>query len=120
MRAMLPSIFNAFYVIIFVSALRKIHRKICMMFDDIVPVYKEDDEGWYAVRLYHKYFIYSDMYKDTARRLALEIGSEIPELRGQVEVVEHDDPEITLFENIPSLPHGAADKINDLYMEIED
>ena len=119
MRHVLPSIFNAFYVIIFVNALRKIHKKICLMFEDIIPVYKEDDEGWYAVRLYHKYFIYDEMYKDTARKFAMEIISEIPELRGHVEVVEHDEPEITLFEDIPGLSHDISSKIAIIYSELD-
>ena len=97
------------------NAIRKIHKKICLMFEDLVPVYKEDDEGWYAVRLYHKYFIYDEMYKETARKFALEIITEIPELRGHVEVVEHDEPEITLFEDIPGLPHETAMRIDHIY-----
>ena len=115
MKHVLPSIFNACYIIIFVNAIRKIHKKICLMFEDLVPVYKEDDEGWYAVRLYHKYFIYDEMYKETARKFALEIITEIPELRGHVEVVEHDEPEITLFEDIPGLTPETAMRIDHIY-----
>jgi hypothetical protein len=119
MSRILPVLYKAFYVSIFFAALRKIHTKIVLMFDDCIPVVKEDDEDWYAVRLYHRYFIYDGMSKSFARTLAMSIYKEIPELRGHIEVVEHDDPEVTLFENIPHLPRGAGDTMTYIYNELD-
>lgn len=120
MSHMLPVLYKAFYVSIFFAAMRKIHNKIVMMFDDCIPVVKEDDEGWFAIRLYHKYFVYDEMSRTFARMLAMAIYKEIPELRGHIEVVELEEPEITLFSNIPHLPRGAGDRITDLYLEMSE
>lgn len=119
MHRILPVLYRAFYVTIFLAAMRRIHNKIILMFDDCIPVLKEDDEDWYAVRLYHKYFIYDAMGKTFARHLAMSIYKEIPELRGHIEVVEHDDPEITLLDEIPHLPKYAVDEIPKIYGELE-
>ena len=120
MSRILPVLYKAFYVSIFFAALRKIHGKIVLMFDDCIPVVKEDDDDWYAVRLYHKYFIYDGMSKSFARMLAMNIYKEIPELRGHIEVVEHDDPEITLFGAIPHFPRGAEDTIVNIYNDLSE
>ena len=120
MSRILPVIYKAFYVSIFFAAMRKIHNKIVMMFDDCIPVVKEDDGDWYAIRLYHKYFVYDEMGKTFARTLAMNIYKEIPELRGQIEVVETEEPEITLFSAIPHLPRGADERMCDLFNELDE
>lgn len=120
MSRILPQIYTALYLTIFVGFMRKIIDKVSMMFDECVPIVNEDDNDWYGVRLFHRYFIYGNMVKENARTLAMMIHRDVPELRGHIEVVQHEDPDEIPLPDIKELSKGAIATIYEIWDNFED
>ena len=120
MSRILPQIYTALYLTIFVGFMRKIIDKVSMMFDECVPIVNEDDNDWYGVRLFHRYFIYGNMMKENARTLAMMIHRDVPELRGHIEVVQHEDPDEIPLPDIKELSKGAIATIYERWDNFED
>ena len=120
MSRILPQIYTALYLTIFVGFMRKIIDKVSMMFDECVPIVNEDDNDWYGVRLFHRYFIYGNMMKKNARTLAMMIHRDVPELRGHIEVVQHEDPDEIPLPDIKELSKGAIATIYEIWDNFED
>jgi hypothetical protein len=108
------------YLSIFLAFARKIIDKVSLLFDECVPIVNEDDEDWFAIRLFHKFFIYSNISKQAARNLAMQMYKEIPELRGHIEVVQHEDPIETPVSDIKGLSKDAVDNIYDIFSAFEE
>lgn len=119
MSRLLQQIYTAFYMGIFVCFLRKIFDKVSLMFDECVPIVNEDDNDWYSVRLFHRYYVYSNMNKEGARTLAMTMYKDVPELRGHIEVVQHEDPEETELPDIPGLSKGAIAEIYEIWSHFD-
>ena len=120
MSRLLPQIYTALYLSIFVGFMRRIIDKVGMMFDECVPIVNEDDNDWYGVRLFHRYFIYGNMSKESARNMAMTIYKDIPELRGHIEVVQHEDPDEVALPDIPGLSKEAIADIYEICSQLED
>ena len=120
MARILPQIYHALYLSIFVLFMRKILDKVSMMFDECVPIVNEDDNDWYGVRLFHRYFMFSNISKEGARSLAMQVYREVPELRGHIEVVQHEDPEETDVCNIAGISKEARSTLFEIYRQFED
>lgn len=119
MVRMFSQIYHAVYMAIFLCFTRKIITKVKMMFDDCIPVVNEDGSEWYAVRLFHRYFIFTNMCRGPARELAMLISSDVPETRGHIEVVQHDDAEETSLADIPELSGQAVADIMEIWDHFE-
>ena len=103
MDKMMKQVFSAVYLIIFFHFTRRTLAKIVEEMDDIIPMVKMDDEDWYAIRLYRKYVIYSDLHRSEARQLAKAIYDAVPALRGNIEILRiYEIPE-TPLDDIPGL-----------------
>lgn len=120
MSKCLTPLFKVFYVSIFLHFARKIITKTRIMFDDCVPIVNEDGNDWFAVRLFHRYFIYDNLSKQYAKQVATRFYNEIPVLRGHIEVVEHEDAEVTLLEEIPGLTAETIDSIAKIWSQMDD
>lgn len=120
MTRVLPHIYKAMYLSIFIAFARKIIDKVSLLFDECVPIVNEDDEDWYAIRLYHKFFIYSNIGKQAARNLAMQIYREVPALRGHIEVVQHEDPLETPVSEVGGLSKEELDTIYDIFSTFEE
>ena len=94
MTKILPSLYRVFYASIFLYFARTTIEKIRIMFGDHIGIYHEDDSGYYALRLFGKYFITSDDSKRTALSLAMQLVSAVPPLSGHIELVEIDEPKV--------------------------
>lgn len=120
MHKLFKHVFNAVYVAMFFYFTRRTFGKIVETFDDVIPMVSQDTEGWYAIRLYHKYFIYSDLHRGQARNIAKGIYDEIPELRGYIDIVQIYEADITMLEDIVTLSDGNRAKIIDVYDRLID
>jgi hypothetical protein len=120
MSRILPQLYTALYLSIFVGFARKIIDKATIMFDECVPIVNEDDNGWYGVRLFHRYFIYGNMCKENARKLAMIIYKDLPVLRGHIEVVQHEDPEEVSLPDIPELSKDTVSELYEIWEHFED
>lgn len=119
MGRILPQIYNALYVAIFVGFMRKIVDKVSMLFDECIPIVNEDDSDWYAVRLFHRYFIYVNLGKVYARNFAMNLYKDIPELRGHIEIVQHEDADETALPEIRELSKDTIAEIYEIFEHID-
>ena len=120
MSRLLPQLYTALYLSIFVGFMRKIVDKVSLMFDECVPIVNEDDNDWYSVRLFHRYFVYGNMGKESARTLAMAMYKDIPELHGHIEVVQHEDPDETELPDIQELSKDAIADIYEIWSHFDD
>ncbi len=120
MSHVLPHLYKAMYLSIFIAFARKIIEKVSLLFDECVPIVNEDDEDWFAIRFFHKFFIYSNISKQAARNLAMQMYKEVPELRGHIEVVQHEDPMETSVSDIKGLSKEAVDTVYDILSAFEE
>ena len=103
MEKMMKQVFSAVYLIIFFHFTRRTLAKIVEEMDDVIPMVKMDDEDWYAIRLYHKYVIVSDMHRGEARHFAKAIYDAVPALRGNIEILRIYEIPDTPLDEIPGL-----------------
>ena len=120
MAKILPRIYNALYLSIFLLFARKILDKVSLMFDECVPMVNEDDNDWFGVRLFHRFFIFSNISKEGARSLAMQIYREVPELRGHIEVVQHEDPDETAISELRGVSQDAKTILYEIWEQFEE
>lgn len=121
MERLLRHIYNATYLSIFFVFMRKILDKISLMFDECVPTYNDDNNDWWAIRIFHRYFVFVNIEsQEGARRLAMELYRAIPNLRGNIEVVQHEDPEETDLRTIRGLSSDDIDEMLEIWNNFED
>lgn len=112
MDKMMKQVFSAVYLIIFFHFTRCTLAKIVEDMEDVIPIVTMDDDEWYAIRLYRKYVIYSDLHRGEARHLAKVIYDAVPALRGSIEILRiYEIPE-TPLEEIPGLTEEVQEIIS--------
>ena len=120
MDKMMKQVFSAVYLIIFFHFTRRTLAKIVEEMEDVIPMVKMDEEDWYAIRLYHKYVIYSDLHRGEARHLAKAIYDAVPALRGNIEILRiYEIPETPLDE-IPGLTEVVQEIIIKMHEACEE
>jgi len=120
MDKIMKQVFSAVYLIIFFHFTRRTLAKIVEEMDDVIPMVKMDEDDWYAIRLYHKYAIVSDLHRGEARHLAKAFYDAVPALRGNIEILRiYEIPE-TPIDEIPGLSEEAQEILRKTVREASD
>lgn len=119
-RKTFQSLYKVFYSTLCIMFARKIVRKITSMFDiPAIPVYHEDSSGWFAIRVYGKYYWWDGFSRVNAMDLAQRLSTH-QAAKGHIEVVEMDEPVITLIQDTPGFTRDDVYDLEKIYEEWTD
>lgn len=108
----MKTVFNAFYLGLFLHFARKIFRKVSTDLGDVIQRKSRDSSGCWNV-VVHGVSVFYSWEKATALEVARLVREEVPGLQGEhdIEVIEDENMIIEAPEDVPGISASTCEEL---------